>query len=269
MSAPAKISLDQTTGADPAVRDDSAVFQLGAAMMVDDADDFLDEAEDYHAITPISRFAGSQHKVVPERVGVAVFNGGKVRHSPGVIRRVMAEVAMGHYDAVLVYNHLQHLTPGSLEFNENYVKLYLARLAKTREVVPRSFVLTAAGQAPANSAAWDTGRWEVKGWVDLVSQAGMWVALLVIGQVAVACYLAIFLGSMVGSPWPLAAGAIAAVYVTVDLTAYLLLRGQPLFKWLIPALWLGGATMAPAGAVYVAKTLLNLQGGAAGGAHYR
>jgi hypothetical protein len=228
-------------------------------MMIDGNTDFFDDEEDF-SITPIDPFQGNRHKVVPEGMGKANAAGHHTRPPPGVIRRVMAEVAMGQYDAVLVYDHLQHLTPGSIEFNEIYVKLHLERLTRTREAKHRSYALASKRQSLVPDVPWITAHWTVKSFADLISLGGAWVSLLAIGQLSVACYLGKFLEPWLVFTWPANAGFIVVVYLALDVTAFLLLRGRAIFKWLVPALWLTAATVLPACAVYLVKTILALYG---------
>lgn len=249
-----KISQDSGLGACPVTEDGSNVLRLGASMMIDGNTDIFDDGDDFRAITPIGSFPGSQHKEVPEGMGHAVTAGRQKRPPPGVIRRVMAEVAMGQYDTVLVYDHLQHLTPGSLEFNGTYVKIHLERLAKAREVTPRSYALAPKGQSAADALL------KVKSFADMISLGGAWVSLLVVGQLWVACYLGKFLEHLVYFSWPAIAGALVVVYLGLDVIAYLLLRGRAIFSWLVPAMWLAGVTVLPACAVYLVKTVLALYG---------
>ncbi len=232
------------------VLSDPVVVRLGRSMMVFDEDE---DATGLAASSPLSHFPAARHEMLPGRRRVAAFAGPKVHPPPGVIRKVMAEVAAGHYDAILAYDHLRHLAAGSQEFNETYLRVYLERYATTPQVTPVEFLPWPHGQSCADNVARPTFRWEVLGLTDLLDLAGLWVLLLGLAQLAVAVDVATFLGLWVVIPWPLMAAAMFLGFLGADWLIYQRLAGRVIWDWLMPAWWLLLATAAPAALVHLVK----------------
>ena len=90
----------------------------------------------------------------------------------------------------------------------------------------------------------------VKSLADLMEQAGIWVTLLVFGQIVVAFLLAERIQTCLPLPWQGGVCALVAVYMVLDAIAYFLLRGRLISRWLVPALSLAGAALLPGVAVW-------------------
>jgi len=80
--------------------------------------------------------------------------------------------------------------------------------------------------------------------------AGIWVTLLVFGQIVMAVILAERIATFVFLPWQGAVCVLIAVSVAMDTIAYLLFRGQPLSRWLAPALGLAGIAVLSGGMAF-------------------
>lgn len=93
---------------------------------------------------------------------------------------------------------------------------------------------------------------------DLFSLAGIWVSLIVLGQLAVAGYLATYAEHRWDQPLLMVACSAGAIFLSLDITTYLLLRGRLIFAWLLPSLYLAATALIPAVAVYLLKTLHSL-----------
>lgn len=91
----------------------------------------------------------------------------------------------------------------------------------------------------------------VKRFSDLLTLAGLWVALLACVQVMAVFYLSAIIEHEMAMPLPYVAAGLLAVYLALDVMAYLLLRGRMIFHWMVPAIWLAGAALVPCAVVYV------------------
>ena len=90
----------------------------------------------------------------------------------------------------------------------------------------------------------------VKSLSNLMELAGIWVTLLVFGQIVMAFILAERIATFVFLPWQGAVCVLIAVSVAMDTIAYLLFRGQPLSRWLAPALGLAGIAVLSGGMAF-------------------
>ena len=162
-------------------------------------------------------------------------------------RWVIEEVASGRQDSALGDKHLPSLPPGSPRCNESDVIKFLARMAQYRQSTPLIFQSQQSIHPPASHdelkrsvhpsvsnvewqqsvrptaiyTAWQHGQFHVSGQADWLALAGRWIALLVIGQLAAAVYVAMFLKPFVVAPSLLAGawlgGCLAANFVTYQL----------------------------------------------------
>lgn len=193
-------------------------------------------------------------------------------HPPGMVRLVMSEVAQGHYDKRLVFQHLMHLTPGTAEFNAAYIETRLRNWDKARWAASKNTLKLKSANAKTGRNPSAFYRWEVDSLRDLLSLAGIWVAALAFIQLATAFYASRFIriipatafiqeyeiSDYIGSPylWPFlhVFGSVLGVYLIIDFVLYRRLRGKAVFRWAMPGLWLAIFSLMPAFVCYLIKT---------------
>lgn len=95
----------------------------------------------------------------------------------------------------------------------------------------------------------------VRGFADLLALGGIWVVLILIGQVVMGLYMAELVGKYLGLPALAAGSALVMAYLTVDVVTYLCLRGRMIFQWMVPALCLAAAAAVPGLLVYLVEAI--------------
>jgi hypothetical protein len=90
---------------------------------------------------------------------------------------------------------------------------------------------------------------------DLISLAGIWVAMIVLGQLAMSFYLAKPVGKFLDLPWLHVGCSLAVAYLALDAAVYLCLRGRMIFQWLVPAMCLAGTVMVPGLITYMVQSM--------------
>lgn len=98
----------------------------------------------------------------------------------------------------------------------------------------------------------------VKGVSDLLALAGIWVVLILVGQVAIGIYMAEPIGKCLGLPVLQAGASLVVAYLALDVVTYLCLRGRLIFQWMVPALCLAAAAAVPGLVVYLAQAIHTL-----------
>lgn len=98
----------------------------------------------------------------------------------------------------------------------------------------------------------------VKRFTDLLALAGIWVALILIGELGMACYLAEPAGRYLRVPALQVGGTLAVMYLALDVVVYLVLRGRMIFQWMVPALWVAAAVVVPGMLVYLVEAMRRL-----------
>jgi len=98
----------------------------------------------------------------------------------------------------------------------------------------------------------------VRGIVDLLALAGIWVVLILIGQVVMGFYTAVPLGKCLGLPALQTGGSLVVVYLALDVVTYLWLRGRLIFQWMVPGLCLAVVTAMPGLIIYLLGAIRRL-----------
>ncbi|MEI8038235.1 MAG: hypothetical protein WCJ14_07570 [Verrucomicrobiota bacterium] len=116
---------------------------------------------------------------------------------------------------------------------------------------------------PYNASLVDSSRefhnpFIVKRFTDLLALGGLWVAVLLIGQVAMAAYLAHPVGKYLALPAVQVGVTLGVVYLSLDVVVYLVLRGRMIFQWMVPALCVAAAVVVPGLLVYLVEVLHKL-----------
>jgi hypothetical protein len=195
---------------------------------------------------------------------------------PGMVRLVMFEVAQGNYDKKLVYKYLTHLTPGTAEFNAAYIETRLKNWDKARWSASKATPMVKAAKNKSGRTPAAFIRWEVDSFRELLSLGGIWFCLLTGAQFVVAFYSAplirvipatefiqgYVISDYIGSPapWPFLGvfATLLVVFTLADWVVYRKMLGRPIFKWAMPALWLGLFSIAPGFICYMVKVFMSL-----------
>ena len=85
----------------------------------------------------------------------------------------------------------------------------------------------------------------VRGVGDLLSMGGTWVAMIVVGQIAMAWHVAQWVERCFAVSAVHVIGSLGLGYFLLDVAVYRILRGRLIFQWTVPALCLIAATMTP------------------------
>jgi hypothetical protein len=221
----------------------------------------------------------SNPQEIPENFGSLPpndFPSDKTVPPPGMVRLVMNEVAQGNYDKKLVYKYLTHLEPGTAEFNAAYIETRLKNWDRARWSASKATPMVKAAKNKSGRTPAAFIRWEVDSFRDLLSLAGIWFCLLTGAQFVVAFYSApliriipatefiqgYVISDYIGSPapWPFLAvfGSLLASFAIADFVVYRKMLGRPVFKWAMPALWLGIFSVAPGFVCYLCKIIISL-----------
>ena len=98
----------------------------------------------------------------------------------------------------------------------------------------------------------------VKRFTDLLALGGIWVAMILIGQVVMTWYVARPLGQFLVVPVLQVAATLGVAYLALDVVVYLVLRGRMIFQWMVPALCVAASVVVPGLVIYLVQAVHRL-----------
>lgn len=91
----------------------------------------------------------------------------------------------------------------------------------------------------------------VKCFGDLLAMGGIWVPLILIGQIVMTWHVAQPVGKHFSVPAMDVVTALGVAYLLLDVVVYRVSRGRIIFQWIVPAICVAAATMTPCIIVHI------------------